>query len=114
MAGLQLGMASRRGGPGREVIGPSTELYVDANGGYTSRAGGAIADRLAQYGMTWFEEPTAATDGTRPRRRRSAGSRLSRPGLDRSREPRGWPGQTWTQSLDTFDPDSIQIRLGAP
>jgi predicted choloylglycine hydrolase len=23
-----------------------------------------------------------------------------------------WPGRTWTQSLDTFDPDSIQIRLG--
>jgi hypothetical protein len=25
-----------------------------------------------------------------------------------------WPGQTWAQSLDTFDPDSIQIRLGTP
>ena len=25
-----------------------------------------------------------------------------------------WPGQTWTQSLDTFDPDSIQIWLGTP
>jgi predicted choloylglycine hydrolase len=23
-----------------------------------------------------------------------------------------WPGRTWAQSLDTFDPDSIQIRLG--
>ena len=25
-----------------------------------------------------------------------------------------WPGQTWAQSLDAFDPASIQIRLGAP
>ena len=25
-----------------------------------------------------------------------------------------WPGQTWTQSLDAFDPGSIQIRLGTP
>jgi hypothetical protein len=25
-----------------------------------------------------------------------------------------WPGQTWAQSLDTFDPDSIQTRLGTP
>jgi hypothetical protein len=25
-----------------------------------------------------------------------------------------WPGQTWAQSLDAFDPDSIQIRLGTP
>jgi hypothetical protein len=23
-----------------------------------------------------------------------------------------WPDRTWAQSLDTFDPDSIQIRLG--
>ena len=25
-----------------------------------------------------------------------------------------WPGQTWAQSLDALDPDSIQIRLGTP
>jgi predicted choloylglycine hydrolase len=25
-----------------------------------------------------------------------------------------WPDRTWTQSLDTVDPDGIQIRLGAP
>ena len=25
-----------------------------------------------------------------------------------------WPDRTWAQSLDAFDPDSIQIRLGAP
>ncbi len=25
-----------------------------------------------------------------------------------------WPGQTWAQSLDTFDPGSTQIRLGTP
>jgi hypothetical protein len=24
-----------------------------------------------------------------------------------------WPGRTCVQSLDTFDPGSIQIRLGA-
>jgi len=23
-----------------------------------------------------------------------------------------WPDRTWAQSLDTFDSDSIQIRLG--
>jgi predicted choloylglycine hydrolase len=25
-----------------------------------------------------------------------------------------WPDRTWTQSLDAFDPGSIQIRLGSP
>jgi len=39
----------------REVIGPDTELFVDANGGYT-------AERLAQYGVTWFEEPLSSQD----------------------------------------------------
>jgi hypothetical protein len=25
-----------------------------------------------------------------------------------------WPGRTWAQSLDTFDPASIQVQLGTP
>jgi L-alanine-DL-glutamate epimerase-like enolase superfamily enzyme len=32
----------------REVIGPGTELYVDANGGYTAGQAVRVADRLAQ------------------------------------------------------------------
>jgi L-alanine-DL-glutamate epimerase-like enolase superfamily enzyme len=46
----------------REVIGPDTELYVDANGGYTAGQAVRIADRLAQYGVTWFEEPVSSED----------------------------------------------------
>jgi L-alanine-DL-glutamate epimerase-like enolase superfamily enzyme len=46
----------------REVIGPAAGLYVDANGGY--RAGQAIrvGQRLAEYGVTWFEEPVSSQD----------------------------------------------------
>ena len=25
-----------------------------------------------------------------------------------------WPGRTWAQSLDTFEPGRIQIQLGTP
>jgi L-alanine-DL-glutamate epimerase-like enolase superfamily enzyme len=46
----------------REVIGPDTELYVDANGGYTTGQAVRIADRLAQHGVTWFEEPVSSED----------------------------------------------------
>jgi L-alanine-DL-glutamate epimerase-like enolase superfamily enzyme len=46
----------------REVIGPDTELYVDANGGYTTGQAIRMAARLADYGVTWFEEPVSSQD----------------------------------------------------
>jgi L-alanine-DL-glutamate epimerase-like enolase superfamily enzyme len=46
----------------REVIGPGTELYVDANGGYTAGQAVRVADQLAEYGVTWFEEPVSSQD----------------------------------------------------
>jgi L-alanine-DL-glutamate epimerase-like enolase superfamily enzyme len=46
----------------REVIGPDTELYVDANGGYTVGQAVRVADWMAQYGVSWFEEPVSSQD----------------------------------------------------
>jgi L-alanine-DL-glutamate epimerase-like enolase superfamily enzyme len=46
----------------REVIGPRTELYVDANGGYTARQAVRVAREMADYGVTWFEEPVSSQD----------------------------------------------------
>ena len=46
----------------REVIGPDTELYVDANGGYTAGQAVRVADRFAEHGVTWFEEPVSSQD----------------------------------------------------
>jgi L-alanine-DL-glutamate epimerase-like enolase superfamily enzyme len=46
----------------REVIGPDTELYVDANGGYSAGQAVRVAHRLAEYGVTWFEEPVSSQD----------------------------------------------------
>ena len=46
----------------REVIGPDTELYVDANGGYSTGQAVRVADELASIGVTWFEEPVSSQD----------------------------------------------------
>jgi L-alanine-DL-glutamate epimerase-like enolase superfamily enzyme len=46
----------------REVIGPDTELYVDANGGYSTGQAVRIADQMDQFGVTWFEEPVSSQD----------------------------------------------------
>jgi L-alanine-DL-glutamate epimerase-like enolase superfamily enzyme len=46
----------------RDVIGPQAELYVDANGGYTAAQAVRVADAMAEYGVTWFEEPVSSED----------------------------------------------------
>ena len=46
----------------RDLAGPSAELMVDANGGYTgaqARRAGAALDEL---GVAWFEEPVSSDD----------------------------------------------------
>jgi L-alanine-DL-glutamate epimerase-like enolase superfamily enzyme len=46
----------------RDVIGPDTELYVDANGGYTTGQAVRVAAQMTGYGVTWFEEPVSSDD----------------------------------------------------
>ena len=46
----------------REVIGPGTELYVDANGGYQAGQAVRVARELDDLGVTWFEEPVSSQD----------------------------------------------------
>jgi L-alanine-DL-glutamate epimerase-like enolase superfamily enzyme len=46
----------------RKVIGPDAELYVDANGGYSAGQAVRVADEMAGYGVTWFEEPVSSED----------------------------------------------------
>jgi L-alanine-DL-glutamate epimerase-like enolase superfamily enzyme len=46
----------------RQVIGRHTELYVDANGGYSVGQARRIADQLAESGVAWFEEPVSSDD----------------------------------------------------
>jgi L-alanine-DL-glutamate epimerase-like enolase superfamily enzyme len=46
----------------REVIGAGIELMVDANGVYARKQALAMADRFAEYGVIYFEEPVSSDD----------------------------------------------------
>jgi L-alanine-DL-glutamate epimerase-like enolase superfamily enzyme len=46
----------------RRVIGPDVELYVDANGGYRRKQAIRVAHAMADYDVTWFEEPVTSDD----------------------------------------------------
>jgi L-alanine-DL-glutamate epimerase-like enolase superfamily enzyme len=45
----------------RTAIGDA-ELFVDANGGYTPKQALAFAERFAELGVRWFEEPVSSDD----------------------------------------------------
>jgi L-alanine-DL-glutamate epimerase-like enolase superfamily enzyme len=57
----------------RQAIGDEAELMVDANGAYSRRQALAQAERFAESGVTWFEEPVSSDDleGLRFLRQRS-------------------------------------------
>jgi len=44
----------------RQAIGPGAELFVDANGAYTAKQAIDLAQRFAEYGVSWFEEPVSS------------------------------------------------------
>lgn len=46
----------------REAIGPEAALYVDANGAYSRKKALSMAERFADFGVTWFEEPVTSDD----------------------------------------------------
>jgi L-alanine-DL-glutamate epimerase-like enolase superfamily enzyme len=46
----------------RTVIGPETQLYVDANGGYGAGQAIRVAAEMSDYGVSWFEEPVSSED----------------------------------------------------
>jgi len=46
----------------REAIGPNAELFVDANGAYARKQALAMAERFAELGVSWFEEPVSSDD----------------------------------------------------
>ncbi|MET8853117.1 enolase C-terminal domain-like protein [Amycolatopsis sp. NPDC004625] len=46
----------------RNAIGDDTALYVDANGAYSPGRARRVAERLTEYGVTWFEEPVSSDD----------------------------------------------------
>ncbi len=45
----------------RDAIGDAG-LFVDANGAFSAKQALALAERIAEYGVTWFEEPVSSDD----------------------------------------------------
>ena len=46
----------------RETIGPDAELFVDANGAFTPKRALLWAERYAEHGVSYFEEPVSSED----------------------------------------------------
>ena len=56
----------------RETIGAEVELMVDANGAFDRREAARWAERYAEYGVSYFEEPVSSDDLDGLRRLRDA------------------------------------------
>lgn len=52
----------RRMAQARSVIGDGTELFVDANGGYTRKQAVRVMEAAADLDVRWFEEPVSSDD----------------------------------------------------
>ena len=46
----------------RRAIGDHAELFVDANGAYSTKEALKVAEAAADHGVTWFEEPVSSDD----------------------------------------------------
>lgn len=46
----------------RQAIGGELRLFVDANGAYDRKQALAMAQRFADFGVSWFEEPVSSDD----------------------------------------------------
>ncbi len=74
----------------REAIGPTAELFVDANGAYSRKQALELGERFrAEAGVSWFEEPVSSED--------LEGLRLLR-----DRGPAGMPITAGEYGDDTF------------
>lgn len=56
----------------RSVIGPEVALFVDANGGYQRKQAIRVGRSLADFAVSWFEEPVSSDDLTGLRQVRAA------------------------------------------
>lgn len=52
----------RRVATARAAIGNESQLFVDANGAYSTSQALALADSFADAGVSWFEEPVSSDD----------------------------------------------------
>ncbi|NEE02037.1 enolase C-terminal domain-like protein [Phytoactinopolyspora halotolerans] len=89
----------------RRVAGPDAELYVDANGGYTVGQAVRVGQRLAEHGVTWFEEPVSSDDLDGLRRVRGAVA------ADVTAGEYGYHLQYFTRMIDARALDCVQVDV---
>jgi L-alanine-DL-glutamate epimerase-like enolase superfamily enzyme len=93
----------------RKAIGRGVALFVDANGAYHRKQALAFADRFAELGVTWFEEPVVRTDvaGLRLLRDRApAGMEIA--GGEYGYEPADFRAFLEAQALDIVQADATR------
>ncbi len=91
----------------RRTVGDDIELFVDANGAYTRKQALALAERFADLGVTWFEEPVSSDD--------LDGLRLLRdtvaPGLEITAGEYGYDLPYFRRMLDAGAVDCLQADV---
>ncbi len=88
----------------RAAIGEATELFVDANGAYSTQQALGLAQKFAEQGVTWFEEPVYREDyaGTRFVRERAPA------GMDISSGEYGYDLYTFSRMIEARSIDVLQ------
>ncbi len=91
----------------RKAIGDDTELFVDANGAFTTRQAIEWAHIYADHGVRWFEEPVSSDDleGLRFVRERAPG------GIDIAAGEYGWNPWYFAAMLDAGSVDCLQADV---
>jgi L-alanine-DL-glutamate epimerase-like enolase superfamily enzyme len=90
----------------RRIVGDETELYVDANGGYSAKQAVRIGRQLENdYGVIWFEEPVSSDD--------LAGLRLVRSlvGLDVAAGEYGYDETYFDRMVAAEAVDCVQVDV---
>ncbi|SFB19603.1 L-alanine-DL-glutamate epimerase [Amycolatopsis marina] len=89
----------------RKVAGANAEVYVDANGAYSAARAARVGELLAEWNVTWFEEPVSSDDLDGLRRVRDAVS------ADVAAGEYGYDLPYFRRMLDAGSVDCLQVDV---